>query len=93
MGIEKAIKKIAKDIGVVKDEFSVGDVIKWTSKATDGREFDYAAIKAGDGNWWITGTGYWYGRNKFSYNEFVSDVLARNDVISISVATEWDEIK
>jgi hypothetical protein len=89
--MESAIKKLEKDIGKKTDRFNDGDVIRWISKANDGREFTYVVVKAG-GRYWITGTALWYGKQIFSYDEVVK-ILARDDVIEVEVAIAWAEVK
>lgn len=80
--LRDAVKKASRDT------FDVGTVIRW--KASD--RYDYAALKAGDGQWYTTAR---------SYNTFVPEVvkfddllkiLTRSEVSDVMVATGWDTV-
>lgn len=75
---KKAVKKVRA--GKVAD----GTVVKWKSSI-----YTYAAVFAG-GNWWITGTGRFYGSNVFDSTTFINDVLAGAERVEIAV--EWEEV-
>jgi len=95
---EAAIKALAKALkNKTADKFETGDVIRWRS----ADRFAYAAIKADNGWWYITGNGRWYHSlatvlpgttsNAFSY-EAMLKILNRSDVSDIRVASGWGEI-
>jgi hypothetical protein len=82
----KALRDAVKKAN--RDTFDVGTVIRW--KASD--RYDYAALKAGDGQWYTTAR---------SYNTFVPEVLkfddllkilTRSEVSEVAVATAWDTV-
>lgn len=85
--VKRAADSLREDLGAsVKDKFADGTVIRY--KAAD--RFTYALLKTG-GKWWITGSGAWYGKRTFDYDEVV-EILGRSDVTDIRVATAWTEI-
>jgi hypothetical protein len=57
------------------DRFEVGTVIRWTS----ADRYTYAVIKAGNGRWYVTGAGRFYGTDEFGYEELL-DILGRSEV-------------
>lgn len=83
-----AIKRLKKDLkAAVRDTFETGTVIRWLAA---GR-YTYAALKAGDGNWWLTGALGFYGRSRLTYEELI-EVLNRADVTEVAVSESWVEL-
>lgn len=68
-----------------KMKVAEGTVVKWKSNI-----YTYAGVYAA-GTWWITGTGRFYGKNYFTDEEFINNVLMKAD--SVEIATTWDEVK
>lgn len=61
-------------------------VVVWVSK----RRYTYVAVNAGD--WYISGTGDWYGRNQFTPDEFIDDVVTHDEVTAIYLVTELETL-
>lgn len=73
----KALQKALKN--KVVDNFDTGTVIRWKASGT----YDYAALKAGNGQWYTTAA---------SYNTFVPQILDFESLVEILAKSENDEI-
>lgn len=60
-------------------------IVAWVSK----HRFTYAAVLAGN-DWYITGKGDWYGKNQFTNEEFINDVVTHDEVTAIRLVTETE---
>lgn len=60
-------------------------VVMWRSKNI----FTYVAVFAG-GDWYISGKGDWYGKNQFTKEEFIDQVVTHDEVTSIALVTELE---
>lgn len=79
----EAIDALKEDLGTVnKRKMKSGMVLRYKSG-----QFTYAAVYV-SGKFFITGTGGWYGRNVFDYDEFVTDVLGAADKVQIAIEFE-----
>lgn len=75
----KVLKKSLKKSKKVND----GTVVRFVAL----EKYTYAAVYVA-GFWWITGnSGMFNGVRKFTYNEFMNDVLS--DCTNIEVAVNW----
>lgn len=82
----KALKDAVKKSK--RDKFEVGTVIRWLSSGT----YNYAAIKAGNGQWYTTAAGY----NRFvsqivSFDELL-EILGRSETTEVAVSAAWDTV-
>lgn len=86
-----AARKLGKAVNNKSDGFKQGTVVAWESY-NEERDvtYTYVAVKAGP-YWWLTGIADFYGKRVLSYDELTS-ILAREDVINIRVAKEWEPV-
>lgn len=56
-------------------------IVAWVS---NGR-YTYVAVNVGD--WYISGKGDWYGKNQFTTEEFIDDVVTHPEVTAIRLVT------
>jgi hypothetical protein len=68
--LQKALESVPRT-----DEFAVGQVLTFT-KFFGGRDFDYAAIKAGDEKWYVTGSKV--NASALPWNELIAFITAKN---------------
>jgi hypothetical protein len=62
-------------------------VVVWRSN----NRFTYAAVFART-NWFITGSGVFYGKNEFTHHEFVFEVLGNKEVTNLWFTDRFTEI-
>lgn len=53
------------------------------------RRYTYAAVFANN-HWYLTGQCEFFGANSFTHGQFISEVLTRNGVDNIAVATGFE---
>lgn len=71
--------------GTQRDRFAVGDAIRWTAED----RYRFAALKVGNGFWYLTGAGGYYSRARVRYEELL-DILKRPETSAVAVATGND---
>jgi hypothetical protein len=88
--VVSALKKVLKNANV--DKFATADVIRWDVE-TPRITYSYAAIKTPVG-WYTTASSsaYRHVSQILTFDELV-EVLSRNEVSAVEVATEWEAIR
>lgn len=78
--------EMAETIGV-NDKYENGTVLKWTRKI-GSKDYYYAAIKANDGKWYVTGA---YVMSGYTWEALVESMITgENTVENLQVASAWD---
>lgn len=83
---EEKLKFLKKSLKKTENVFEAGDVVKWSDNG-----YNYAAMLAGNGYWYLTGVAGHYGDNRFKYSDFIEKVLA-NVNGEIKLATVWESV-
>lgn len=87
LGVARSGIKDRRTIFELLERMKHSSVVVWQS---NGR-YTYAAIHA-RGYWFITGAGVFYGKNEFTQDEFVRDVLCHDEVTAIWISTKMAEV-
>lgn len=79
----KALNRALND-RVAIDDFAAGSVIRWTHMD----HYIYAAVKASNGRWYITGTANVFGGHDFDFLGLLG-ILTRSTTSDVVVATDF----
>lgn len=70
------------------DTFEVGTVIRWKASG----QYDYAAIKAGDGKWYTTAQHYnTFVKGSYTFDDLLV-LLTRTENTDVLVSTAWASV-
>lgn len=87
-----AADKLRRDLASSKqDTFEEGTVISWVHMGSGHTRYLFAALKATDGTWYLTGTSSVYGVVNVSYEKLLT-ILNRRDTNDIMLAGSWETI-
>lgn len=76
------MEELRKLLKKKKARIPEGTVVRFKSSI-----YTYAAVWAG-GFWWLTGTGYYFGGNKFAPKEFYA--ILERFASEIEIASAWE---
>lgn len=88
--------QLRKDVDRAKGP-EAGTVIRFESVSPDGcheceqRRYTYAAVFVND-RWYLTGSQGFFGTHSFTHDQFVANVLAKEDIENIFVATDFEAV-
>ena len=72
-----------------QDPFPAGTVLRWTAM---GR-YEFAALRAGNELWYLTGGAGMYGTSMKTFNDLLAILDdPENEITKLQVATEWEEV-
>lgn len=96
------VEEVTRRVEMIKklgnDEYPFGAVLTWTrrfgedSEFTQSKEYTYAALKAGDGRWYVTGSGM-SRTSGWKWHELVEWMFTGDNTIeNLMVVTAWKPV-
>lgn len=88
----KTARRLRKEIAKRTVEVEEGTLLRFRSRSrTAGLNYWYGAIFVVD-RWWITSEANYFGKQKFSNDEFL-DLVSRGTIFDVEVASGYISIK